>query len=69
MTSEEKVRHLIAEKYGTHAALAEEIGVSRAAISQIVSGQTTRATARYSVASALGVDVSEIWPEEPAVAE
>lgn len=60
----------IRKQYGGYAALAEEIGVTEQAISHIVTGKTTAATSRYAVASALGMDVADIWPEEgrePAV--
>ena len=46
------------------ASLAREIGVSREAVSQIVNGQTTGATARYSVARALGVRKADLWADE-----
>lgn len=60
-----RLRGLIRERFGTYEKLAQEIGVTTAAIGEIVAGRSKGATARYAVASALGVTVAELWPPQP----
>ncbi len=68
----EQLRDLITQQYGGYEGLANEIGVSPQAISEVVNGRTVGASSRYSVAKALGLTVADIWPEaleaEPAPA-
>ena len=58
-----RVKQLIREKGHTYFTLGAEIGISPQAVSEIVSGRTKGATARYAIAAALGVPVSELWTE------
>jgi PAS domain S-box-containing protein len=58
----EHIKRIIRESGHTYQSLAEEIGVSPQAISEIVSGRTRGNTARYAVAVALGVTVEDLWP-------
>lgn len=64
MARNERLVRLIRERFGTQEKLAEEIGISAAAVSQIVSGASRGATGRYAVAKAVGSTVDELWPEE-----
>jgi PAS domain S-box-containing protein len=58
----ERIKRIVRESGHTYQSLAEEIGVSPQAISEIVSGRTRGNTARYAVAVALGVTVEDLWP-------
>jgi PAS domain S-box-containing protein len=58
----ERIKRIVRESGHTYHSLAEEIGVSPQAISEIVSGRTRGNTARYAVAVALGVTVEDLWP-------
>lgn len=61
-----RLRGLIRERFGTYEKLGEEIGISAQGVAEIVAGRSKGATGRYAVASALGVTVAELWPEEEA---
>lgn len=50
----------------TYRSVGERIGVSPAAVCEIIKGRTRGATARFSVAAALGKPVSDLWPEDAA---
>lgn len=67
-TDPERLKGLIQEEGHTYRTLADEIGITPQAVSQIVNGKTTSSTARYSLAKALGRDVEELWPEEGVAA-
>lgn len=56
------LKALIREKGFTYQTLGEEIGISMQGVEAIVSGRSQGATARYSLAKALGVEVEDIWP-------
>lgn len=62
----ESIKALIRERGFTYETLGAEIGVTAQAVSEVVAGRTTSATARYSVAKALGVEVTDIWPARAA---
>lgn len=68
MASKERLQELIKDQYGSYEKLGKEIGITTQGVSEIVNGRTTSATARYSVAKALGVDVADLWPETAAPA-
>lgn len=61
-----RIKQLIREKGYTYESLGAEIGITAQGISEIVRGKSQGATGRYAIASALGVRVVELWPEEPA---
>lgn len=61
-----ELKSLIRERGLTYQQLADEIGVSVQAISEVVAGRTRGAAIRYAIAKALGVDVEDIWPAEVA---
>ena len=48
----------------TQAEIARRLKVSRGAISQVISGQERNQRIRKAIARALGLKVSDIWPEE-----
>lgn len=56
MTNKIDLRYLIDRKYGTYQALADEIGVTKQAISNVVNAGGGSATMRYAIAAALGTD-------------
>ena len=58
-----EVKKLIRDQGHTYFTLAQEIGITPQAVSEIVAGRTKGATARYALAAALGVPVSELWSE------
>lgn len=68
MDSNDRLRGLIRERFGTYEKLGQEIGISAQGVSEIVAGRSKGATGRYAVAAALGVTVAELWPEETATA-
>ena len=58
------LRELIERRYGTQAALAEELGITKGAVSHVCTGRITGRSSRYAVAAALGVHPDNIaWPE------
>lgn len=59
------IKALIREKGFTYQTLADEIGITLSGVEAIVSGRSQGATARYSLAKALGVEVEDIWPAQP----
>lgn len=61
----ERIKALIKERGHTYQSLGNEIGISPQAVSEIVNGRTTGATARYALAKALGREVEDLWPGEP----
>lgn len=61
-----RLRTVIVERFGGYEGLADEIGISHQAVSDVVNGHTVGATARYAVAAALGCRVSDFWPAEEA---
>lgn len=63
-----ELKTLIRDRGLTYEDLAEEIRVTPQAISEIVNGRTTSSTARYALASALGLEVNDIWPEHTKAA-
>lgn len=58
------LREAIVHQYGGYEGVALEIGVSPQAVSDVVNGHTVGASARYSVASALGHHPRDFWPED-----
>ena len=54
------------QEAGGMAAVGRKIGISRQAVWKVLEELTTRQTARYSLAKALGVPVSKLWPEDRA---
>ena len=70
MASNNPVKDAIQERGYTYESLGAEIGITTQAVSEIANGRTTGATARYSVAKALGLTVEQLWPEsrQPAAA-
>jgi transcriptional regulator with XRE-family HTH domain len=58
-----RVKDAIRRSGRTYEDIGEQIGVSAQAISEIANGRTKRATARFALAAALGVNVSDLWPE------
>lgn len=60
----DSLKDLIRKRFGSYEALGQEIGISAQAVAAIVNGQTRGASARYAVASALGVKVSDLWPDQ-----
>jgi len=48
----------------TQAEIARRLKVSRGAISQVISGRERNQRIRKAIARALGLKVSDIWPEE-----
>ncbi len=65
-TKEERIRQnakLVREECG-FTPLSVRIGVTRQAVHQIINEETTGATARFAIASALGVSVRDMWPDE-----
>ena len=64
-----KLRAAILEQYGGYEGLAAEIGISHQAVSDVVNGHTTGATARYAVAAALNCRPADFWPAEAQPAE
>jgi transcriptional regulator with XRE-family HTH domain len=63
MDTSEKIKRIIKEQGYTYESLGNEIGISPQAVSEIVNGRTKGATARYSLAKALGREVEDLWPE------
>lgn len=59
------IKQLLRQRGLTYEAIGREIGITPQAVSEIVNGRTTSATARYSLAKALGLEVRDLWPEEP----
>ena len=59
----ERIKRIIKEQGYTYESLGNEIGISPQAVSEIVNGRTKGATARYSLAKALGREVEDFWPE------
>lgn len=59
----ERIKRIIKEQGYTYESLGNEIGISPQAVSEIVNGRTKGATARYSLAKALGREVEDLWPE------
>lgn len=57
------VKEMIRSRGLTYDDLAEVIGITAQAVSEIVDGRTTGATARYALARALGTQVDELWPQ------
>jgi len=64
-TPSDQIKQMIKGKGLTYETIGEEIGISPQAVSEIVNGRTKGATARYSLAKALGREVEELWPGEP----
>lgn len=62
-TTNARIKRIIKREGFTYESLGNEIGISPQAISEIVNGRTKGATARYSVAKALGREVEDLWPE------
>lgn len=62
-TPEAKLDRLIRERFRTQAALARELGVTAGAVNEIVKGRSRGKMGRYAVAKALGVSVTELWPD------
>lgn len=59
----ERIKRIIKDQGYTYESLGNEIGISPQAVSEIVNGRTKGATARYSLAKALGYEVEDFWPE------
>ena len=59
----ERIKRIIKDQGYTYESLGNEIGISPQAVSEIVNGRTKGATARYSLAKALGHEVEDLWPE------
>jgi DNA-binding XRE family transcriptional regulator len=57
-----EIKSLIEARWETQTKLAEEIGVSPAAVGEALSGRSKGAAIRYAIAKALGVEVEDIWP-------
>lgn len=57
------IREIMRERGVTVEQIAGKIGITEQAVYAIVSGKTTRATARFSFACALGMRVEELWPD------
>lgn len=64
----QRIRELMEEQRHSYRTIAEEIGITQQAVSHVVNGKTTSSTARFAVATVLGVEVSDIWPEDEQVA-
>lgn len=67
-TAKERIRERLDELGWSYARLAREIGITTQAISEIINGRTTGATARYSVARALGGWPEDFWENEEELA-
>lgn len=67
-TPKQRIRALMDEQRHSYSTIAAEIGITPQAVSHVVNGKTTSSTARFAVATVLGVDVEELWPEEEAEA-
>jgi DNA-binding XRE family transcriptional regulator len=59
----QQIKDLIDRRGFTVVSLAEEIGISRQSVHDIIAGRTRGASARYAFAAALRVPVADIWPE------
>ncbi|MBZ8143828.1 hypothetical protein CLD22_28960 [Rubrivivax gelatinosus] len=46
----------------TPAALAEDLGVARSTMSQVISGRAVSARVRGAIANVVGLPVSTLWP-------
>lgn len=72
MTANE-IRGLLKSKGINQTDVAAKIGVTPAAVQEIIAGRTTSATSRFAFAMAIGEDPETIWPREkepePANAE
>lgn len=58
------LRAAIIEQYGDYQRVGAEIGISHQAVSDVVNGHTVGATARYSLAKAVGRHPRDFWPED-----
>ncbi|MFP3949161.1 MAG: helix-turn-helix transcriptional regulator [Longimicrobiales bacterium] len=65
-TTSERIKRIIKEHGYTYESLGNEIGISPQAVSEIVNGRTKGATARYSLAKALGHEVEDLWEDARA---
>lgn len=59
----DRIKRIIKEHGYTYESLGNEIGISPQAVSEIVNGRTKGATARYSLAKALGHEVEDLWSD------
>lgn len=60
----ERIKAAIREAGHTYQSLAEEIGVTTSAISEVVHGRSRGAGLRYAIASVIGRSVEELWPSD-----
>jgi|DewCreStandDraft_3_1066083.scaffolds.fasta_scaffold00874_4 transcriptional regulator with XRE-family HTH domain len=60
----EEIKARLILKGITQAEIARRLKVSRGAISQVISGRERNQRIRKAIARALGLKVSDIWPEE-----
>lgn len=67
-TPKQRIRELMEEQRHSYSTIADEIGITPQAVSDIVNGKTTSSTARFSVATVLGVEVEDLWPKEGVAA-
>lgn len=61
-----RIRAVLEAQGHTYRSVGEKIGISPQAVSEIVNGRTEGATARYALATALGREVDDFWPNEAA---
>ncbi|MDR7435865.1 MAG: helix-turn-helix transcriptional regulator [Armatimonadota bacterium] len=60
----EEIKARLILKGITQAEIARRLKVSRGAISQVISGRERNQRIRKAIARALGLKVSDIWPED-----
>jgi lambda repressor-like predicted transcriptional regulator len=62
-TTAKKIKHLMIEKEVTGASIARKNRVTRTAVYHVISGKSRSPLLRSAIAKALGVQVSELWPD------
>lgn len=60
------IKALIKERGLTYAEIGAQIGVTAQAISNVVNGTGRGKPLRWAIATVLGVEVVELWPEDDA---
>lgn len=63
-TPKDRIRRAMDAQGETYKSLGNEIGITTQAVSEIVNGRTTGATARYALARALRKWPEDFWWEE-----
>jgi lambda repressor-like predicted transcriptional regulator len=63
----ENLKAAIRMKGTTPAALAEELGVSRSTVTQVIAGTGVSARVQARIAQVIGIPVSAIWPAKKSL--